>query len=178
MFRKKTEPGLEVELPITPMLDMAFQLLAFFIFTYNPSDLEGHMDLSLPAAGEAKAKDMQQVDPKSTPDTELELPSEITVTLKGKLADPTEIDKVLVQHRAGETMLWSSDDNLKGIDPLDALSAFLQRERVGLTNQNDIKIQADGRIRYRLIMAVMDRCAKAEFRNIGFAPPPDLGSVQ
>ena len=39
------------ELPITPMLDMAFQLLTFFIMTYRPSALEGHMDLTLPAAG-------------------------------------------------------------------------------------------------------------------------------
>ena len=29
---------------ITPMLDMAFQLMAFFIMTYHPSALEGHID--------------------------------------------------------------------------------------------------------------------------------------
>ncbi len=28
---------------ITPMLDMAFQLLAFFVMTYHPSALEGHI---------------------------------------------------------------------------------------------------------------------------------------
>src|SRR5262245_40582615 len=161
------------------MLDMAFQLLAFFIFTYRPSNLEGHMDLTLPAAGEAKAKQMQDVDPsKSTPDTELELPSEITVIVKSKLKDPTEIDKLLVQHRAGETMLWSSEDEVKGVGPLDPLVKFLQRERTGLSNQNDIKIQADGRIKYRLVMAIMDKCTQAGFNNIGFAPPPDLGSVR
>jgi biopolymer transport protein ExbD len=32
---------------ITPMLDMSFQLLAFFIMTYHPSALEGHIPGSL-----------------------------------------------------------------------------------------------------------------------------------
>ncbi|MGO9463254.1 MAG: ExbD/TolR family protein [Isosphaeraceae bacterium] len=38
----------EVLFPVTPMLDMAFQLLAFFILTFNPS-AETHLDLDLPA---------------------------------------------------------------------------------------------------------------------------------
>src|SRR5205823_44660 len=67
--RRMAEPAPEIVLPITPMLDMAFQLLTFFIFTYHPSALEGHMDLTLPAAGEAKAKDQKDIDPKNS-DTE------------------------------------------------------------------------------------------------------------
>jgi biopolymer transport protein ExbD len=42
-------PPEEVLFPVTPMLDMAFQLLAFFILTFNPSR-ETHLDLDLPAA--------------------------------------------------------------------------------------------------------------------------------
>ncbi len=41
-------PPDEVAFPVTPMLDMAFQLLAFFILTFNPS-AETHLDLNLPA---------------------------------------------------------------------------------------------------------------------------------
>jgi biopolymer transport protein ExbD len=41
-------PPDEVLFPVTPMLDMAFQLLAFFILTFNPST-ETHLDLDLPA---------------------------------------------------------------------------------------------------------------------------------
>jgi biopolymer transport protein ExbD len=41
-------PPEEVLFPVTPMLDMAFQLLAFFILTFNPST-ETHLDLDLPA---------------------------------------------------------------------------------------------------------------------------------
>src|SRR5947208_6660338 len=47
--RHKTQgsPGMNLSLIITPMLDMSFQLLAFFIMTYHPSALEGHIPGSL-----------------------------------------------------------------------------------------------------------------------------------
>src|SRR3954463_3571331 len=35
--------GVQLSLIITPMLDMSFQLLAFFIMTYHPSALEGQI---------------------------------------------------------------------------------------------------------------------------------------
>jgi len=38
----------EPDLPITPMLDMSFQLLAFFIMTFQPSPTEGQIALTLP----------------------------------------------------------------------------------------------------------------------------------
>jgi biopolymer transport protein ExbD len=36
------------DLPITPMLDMSFQLMAFFIFTFRPAPTEGQIAMSLP----------------------------------------------------------------------------------------------------------------------------------
>lgn len=38
----------EPDLPITPMLDMSFQLLAFFIMTFKPAPTEGQIMLALP----------------------------------------------------------------------------------------------------------------------------------
>src|SRR5882762_9919615 len=38
----------EPDLPITPMLDMSFQLLAFFIMTFKPAPTEGQIALALP----------------------------------------------------------------------------------------------------------------------------------
>jgi biopolymer transport protein ExbD len=45
--KKKRESG-EVELNLAAMLDMAFQLLAFFILTFKPSAVEGQINLTLP----------------------------------------------------------------------------------------------------------------------------------
>jgi len=40
----------EVDFPVTPMLDMAFQLLAFFVLTFQVPTRETRLDLYLPAA--------------------------------------------------------------------------------------------------------------------------------
>ena len=46
--RHNSDEYVEPNLPITPMLDMAFQLLAFFVTTYNPGPVEAMLPLSLP----------------------------------------------------------------------------------------------------------------------------------
>ncbi|HYV40016.1 MAG TPA: biopolymer transporter ExbD [Gemmataceae bacterium] len=49
--RQHTDGGVDLGIIITPMLDMAFQLLAFFILTYQPPASEAAVDGSLlPAA--------------------------------------------------------------------------------------------------------------------------------
>ncbi|HEY1602123.1 MAG TPA: biopolymer transporter ExbD [Pirellulales bacterium] len=46
--RKRKELQGEVELNLTAMLDMAFQLLAFFILTFKPAPMEGYIALRMP----------------------------------------------------------------------------------------------------------------------------------
>ena len=59
MKRQKTE---EIEIPITPMLDMAFQLLTFFILTYSPAPAEGQFSMNLLPAQPAVAMDAPATD--------------------------------------------------------------------------------------------------------------------
>ena len=47
--RYRPGPPEEVSFPVAPMLDMAFQLLAFFILTFKAPSAETHLDLDLPA---------------------------------------------------------------------------------------------------------------------------------
>src|SRR4051794_32166011 len=42
----------EPDLPITPMLDMTFQLLAFFIFTFHPQRSEAKIAFGMPEEGD------------------------------------------------------------------------------------------------------------------------------
>jgi biopolymer transport protein ExbD len=165
--RRHAEDPLTPTLPITPMLDMAFQIFAFFVFTYHPSALEGQMELNLPAMGEAKAKDISQVDPNAQSDTELKLPSELTVVLHSQdsVGSVTQID---VQQREGSTQL-----NPEQPGELKLLLPHLKKVRGGLANQDDIKIQADSRVRWSQVVEVVDICKKAQFVNIGFGPPPE-----
>lgn len=43
----RSRPSTDVEVPLTPMLDVAFQLLTFFILTFKPAPLELQFDLNL-----------------------------------------------------------------------------------------------------------------------------------
>jgi biopolymer transport protein ExbD len=61
----------EVPFPVAPLLDMAFQLLAFFILTFKPPSDKTHLDLDLPASpvalpaapiGEARSTPARNVD--------------------------------------------------------------------------------------------------------------------
>jgi biopolymer transport protein ExbD len=45
--RKNIQKSEGPEIPITPMLDMAFQLLTFFVLTYRPAPSEGQIIMSL-----------------------------------------------------------------------------------------------------------------------------------
>ena len=49
MTRRRIEaPEGEILIPVTPMLDMTFQLLIFFIVTFNPNRLiEGFWDVTV-----------------------------------------------------------------------------------------------------------------------------------
>jgi biopolymer transport protein ExbD len=46
--RHRRKSSSAVKLNVTAMLDMAFQLLAFFIFTFRPMPVEGHLSLNMP----------------------------------------------------------------------------------------------------------------------------------
>ncbi len=49
MIRKRRKRGPEeVELNLAAMLDMAFQLLTFFILTFKPAPVEGQIKLNMP----------------------------------------------------------------------------------------------------------------------------------
>ena len=104
--RRKPDSGPEPNLPITPMLDMAFQLLAFFVMTYHPSDLEGQMDLSLPSeAKETRAKEASQVSPDSKPDKdELDIQANVTVMVRTQQGENRDglVSALMVETDAGQ----------------------------------------------------------------------------
>jgi biopolymer transport protein ExbD len=154
-----------VVLPITPMLDMAFQLLAFFIFTYHPSDLEGQMELNLPEKAEARAE-QPPGNPVPSDNENPQIDSDITVILRtqhdGRLDG--EISQISVVDRTGKEQAVEQT----------ALLKYLTNLREGLDNKEGVKLQGDGRLKWSRIVEIMDICRKAGFKDVGFAPPPDL----
>lgn len=167
--RRKPEAGPEPNLPVTPMLDMAFQLLAFFVMTYHPSDLEGQMDLSLPSENVSQAKKQEDVKTDAVPDKNkpIDLPANVTVIVR------TQMDNVNNGRISALTL--QDDAGQQPIDNLDKLAAELKRRSETVENKENIKIQADGKLKWEEVIRVMDVCQGAGFKNVSFVRPPDLG---
>jgi biopolymer transport protein ExbD len=164
--RSKPDPSLDVELPITPMLDVAFQVLLFFILTYHPAQfVEGQMELALPDAAKAQAATPLEAKPDPSMPGEAELPSEITVVVRTKHDGSHDggISQISVQERQGS----------QDFPDQETLRKYLEEARSGLTNQNDIKIRAESELKYGSVIEIMDACTRAGFRSVGFGPPPD-----
>lgn len=165
--KHKGEGPLDVQLNtvITPMLDMTFQLLFFFVLTYSPSSaMEGKIDFNLPASGDYRARAPENVNLDNPSDTELALPAQLTVLIK--TVRDGNISALVVKSTDGETALPN----------LEALENFL-RHKVkdeGLSNKDDIKIEAESKLKYACVIDVMDACLKSGFTRVGFNPPPDL----
>jgi len=58
----KTQKAPPVGFQLAPMIDIIFLLLAFFIVTYQLTDNEKVMEISLPAASEGKAKQRENLE--------------------------------------------------------------------------------------------------------------------
>jgi biopolymer transport protein ExbD len=155
----------DVDLPITPMLDLAFQVLLFFILTYHPSDLEGQVEMSLPDLAQAKAAKPENVNPNASATGPLELPAEVTVLLYIRRDGPRDgsLGRIVVQEKQGN----------KEIADKKALEKYLEHIRPNLANSHDIKLAGDSDLKNGTTMEIMDICTRAGFTNIALGRPLD-----
>jgi biopolymer transport protein ExbD len=146
--RKRTVE--EVQLNLAAMLDMAFQLLAFFILTFRPSPVEGQLLLNLPPPTPVTKVSSAGGDGPAVPTSDVE-PLLLSVT-----AD----DSGMV---SGVTA-FSGDTGFRGpADPanLQRLNQIL-REAISVEGSlyEQILIQVDPGLRYDELMKVIDVCLK------------------
>jgi biopolymer transport protein ExbD len=164
-WRRKGDSAPEPTLPITPMLDMAFQLLTFFIFTYHPSDLEGQMDIGLPSRADTKSQQIRHRDPVMANPNDLDLPANVTVMVR------TLQDGVNDGHISALTV--ETDSGREPVGSLEKLLPALRRLGETVDNKSNVKLQADGKLKWSEVIAVMDACHKAGFTSVRFVAPPD-----
>ncbi len=130
---------MEVEVPVTPMLDMAFQLLTFFILTYRPAPTEGQFSMNLLPA--QKATEITKEQPKDAqPSLDASLRTLKTVL---KAGNNGAIDQILL-----------NDKQIGGM-------AELKTELEGFVNDpvlsfDQAVIAVDPQLKYAELMKVID----------------------
>ncbi len=154
---RRPKPPEEVQFPVTPMLDMAFQLLAFFVLTFQAPSAETHLDLDLPATplalpgapqGKAEPSPVRRVD------TDLENDLFVRVTADD-LGDVRTI-------RLGEGVL----------PDLKTLGERLRRYVEILEGRPlRVRLVADDHLRYEEAARVLAACSAAGVANVRLAEP-------
>lgn len=174
--RKSDAAGINLGLIVTPMLDMSFQILAFFIIMYHPSSLEGHVDGALLPPPSKEGRPNPNPDPiPEIPSDRVDLTETITVTVK---AIPRGIERTRTDGQPGAISLKGPADAAPQLvaDTDETLEASLTRLGQRLKK---MKTDADGRVllecqaelKHQYVMRVYDVCKGAGFGNIAFVAP-------
>jgi biopolymer transport protein ExbD len=143
--RKKRHQS-DVELNLAAMLDMAFQLLTFFILTFKPAPVEGQILLRMPPpqaitninSGQKAGQDADNINPVQG----------LNTLVISAIAHP---DGTLRQMAVGEAPV-------AGLTALDRKLAAIFSEPSGAFDQ--VIVQVDSKLRYEELMRIIDVCTK------------------
>jgi biopolymer transport protein ExbD len=157
--RQKRQTQQSVELNLAAMLDMAFQLLTFFILTFQPAPVEGEIDLRMPPAQPLAAR-----------------PNEAPTGRNPNLIDPLESLRTLVitlaanphdgslgAMQVGDELVGSPgrlDEKLRAIFALPASPI------------DQILIHVDANLNYAGLMSAVDVCARQVVADPSGHPRP------
>jgi biopolymer transport protein ExbD len=146
MRRKRRRSQSEVELNLAAMLDMAFQLLTFFILTFKPAPIEGQVLLRMPP------------------------PQPVTNINAGERAgaDPNNLNPLQGLSTLVISALADTDGSLKqmavGEAPIGGLTA-LERKLEDIFRDpgsgfDQVILQVDSRLHYGPLMQIIDVCTR------------------
>jgi biopolymer transport protein ExbD len=153
--RRKEESPVDITLPITPMLDMSFQLLSFFILTFRYMPTEGQMSVALPKLDVTEqSQDINPLPPENK--------DEYTITLRASSGG--ELALMSLRGPAGESPEIRNVNDLKG--QLDTITPPVGRGKAGVS----ITIEADNDLTYSRLIEVMDMCRRAGYDSVNLMP--------
>jgi biopolymer transport protein ExbD len=147
----------EVQFPVTPMLDMAFQLLAFFILTFQAPSGETRLDLYLPAAPVVLPGSPRGEAPPA-PARRADLDLETDLLVRAQADDLGE----LISLKLGDASLPTTDE--LG-DRLGRYAEVLQGRPLR------VLLVADDRLRYEVAARLIGTCSASGVSSIRLADP-------
>lgn len=150
---------------VTPMLDMAFQLLTFFILTYHPAPVEGQFSMNLLPA--APAIDMDATAPATGDQSASDVPAALkTLTTNIFASSEGTIGRITL-----------GENEYEGLDQLKARLKQIVADKTLLFDQAVIRV--DPMLSYAELMKVIDVFAGPEVNitKLSFAELEDGGEI-
>ncbi len=147
-----------VELNLAAMLDMAFQLLTFFILTFRPAPIEGELGLHLPppvpiSKVNANAESTEGSGAPEQEDDVEKLDLTVTSDDRGEVAMIKSGLRPLVRGRLSKPSLDSLDQQLK---------TMFAAQQIPLDR---VQLAVDERLRYEELMKIVDVCTRQKLQN-------------
>jgi biopolymer transport protein ExbD len=145
--RRRSSDGLTLNM--AAMLDMAFQLLAFFVATFKPMTLEQQIALRLPAPSAAVDTEPPTIRPQNGWVIACPLNAPLRVELVAK--DDGSLDAVSLLH----------DGRLiRDLNEFEAAAQKTLGNCASSTPTDEILLEVDPRLELQATLAVMERCLK------------------
>lgn len=158
--RYRPEPPEEVMFPVTPMLDMAFQLLAFFVLTFQAPTGETHIDLELPVTPLAMPG-APRGDASSGPSRSIDSDMENDLLIRAEADDLGDLKAL----RLGEA----------GLTDINALGERLRRYAKAIGDRPlRVRLVADDELRYEEAARIMAACTAAGVASIRLSEPGSI----
>ncbi len=162
MRRKKRRHGrgsAGVEMNLAAMLDMAFQLLAFFILTFRPAPVEGHLQLHMPPPGAITSAPLQESSDASGEGMQHSDLSTLDLYLMSN--DAGTISAIAIGYRNQVAVTGPlTPEALRKLSR--ALSSILEIQE---TSYEQIQLVIDRRLHYEDLMKVVDVCTQQKLPN-------------
>jgi len=157
--KKKAEKQFETDINrvVTPMLDMTFQLLFYFVINFRPAITEGQVDLNLPPE-ETGQPSVTTFDSEDKPDQ-----YKITAYSSG---GPIDLLTFTMKEFPPEAL---SNENMLG--ELKARLKSIPKPAEGSKSKPpNLKIECDKRLKYSELMQLMNICREQGFKDVGIMP--------
>jgi biopolymer transport protein ExbD len=150
-------PPEDVQFPVTPMLDMAFQLLAFFILTFQAPSSESRLDLYLPSMPAALPGAVRG-QARATPPRRIESDLEEVIQIRAEADDLGDLKSL----RLGDALLADAE----------ALAVPLRKYKSVLDGRPlRVRLAADDRLRYEVAARLIGVCNSVGVASIKLVDP-------
>lgn len=151
--RRRTTSESKVEIQMTPMLDMIFQLLVFFILTFKPVTDEGQFDITMSTLARGNL-----ASPGTAPafhEAVTQVPIQVTLRAAADGSRSLAANGIIIGERAFPTM--------------GSLEAELRSIVGGTADDFSVVIEADAGLQYQYVMLAVNAVSHAGIQNINFS---------
>jgi biopolymer transport protein ExbD len=137
--KQRGQPPAKLQPPLTPMIDVTFQLLLYFLLTSTFRPNEGQIPGTLPEKGAGTSENPMK-------------PVKVYLRTRGSESDRVqyEVDQIVVDR------------------PEELYKTLMSRRRSG-TEETPVIIKPEASVRWKFVVEVFNAAVRAKYKNIGFA---------